>query len=221
MFDAVIFDCDGCLLDSEALVREILVETVRGIGLTYDGARFMGMSHGAFFAALDEDRRRILGQPLPTNFRIETEDRLLTALKARVCEVAGACTAVAALTRPKAIASGSSPHFLEIKLKRTGLWDTFAPHVYSSQDMARGKPHPDVFLHAATALGVEPERCLAIEDSVNGVRSALAAGMTVWGFTGGGHIAPEDGAALSAAGAHRVIGHWDEAAAEFASWRSA
>jgi beta-phosphoglucomutase-like phosphatase (HAD superfamily) len=82
---------------------------------------------------------------------------------------------------------------------------------HSADLVAAGKPHPDIYRHAAAALEVEPRRCLAIEDSLNGVRSALAAGMTVWGFVGGGHLDASAAAGLSEGGATRVVHSWAEA----------
>jgi HAD superfamily hydrolase (TIGR01509 family) len=223
MFDAVIFDCDGCLIDSEVLALEVEFEALAEVGLTYEVSdfcrRFMGLSNPAFFAALDADRIARLGAPLPAEFQATHSARLRAAVDARLTEVAGAADAVAALSRAKAVASSSHADFLERKLRRVALWEPFTPHIYSGDLVARGKPAPDLFLHAAAALGVEPARCLAIEDSVNGVASACAAGMTVWGFIGGGHIQPEDPARLTAAGASRLVSAWPDAASEFAAWR--
>ena len=96
-----------------------------------------------------------------------------------------------------------------------GLWDHFAPHVYSADHVAEAKPAPDLFLHAAAALGIAPADCLVIEDSVNGVLGARAAGMTVWGFLGGGHIHDGMGPRLAQAGAQRIVADWSEAIALF------
>ena len=99
-----------------------------------------------------------------------------------------------------------------------GLLGAFDPHVYSADLVERAKPHPDIFLHAAERLEVDPARCLAIEDSVNGVRAALAAGMTVWGFAAGGHVDAQGAARLAEAGAHQVMESWAEAAERFAAF---
>jgi HAD superfamily hydrolase (TIGR01509 family) len=89
---------------------------------------------------------------------------------------------------PMAIASGSEMDRLEYTLQLTNLYDHFNGRIYSSSLVPKGKPAPDIFLYAANELGVEPSKCLVIEDSLNGVRSGKAAGMTVFGFTGGNHI---------------------------------
>lgn len=222
MFDAVIFDCDGCLIDSEVLALEVELEALAAVGMVYDRdefcRRFMGLPNDAFFAALDEDRRARLGEPLPVDFRPLHVVALTRAVDERLTEVAGAAAAVAMLSRPKAVASSSHSTFLERKLKRVGLWDAFAPHVYSGDMVARGKPEPDIFLHAAAGLDVAAERCLVIEDSVNGVAAARAAGMTVWALTAGGHVLAGDIDRLRGAGAHAIVGDWSEVASDFASW---
>jgi HAD superfamily hydrolase (TIGR01509 family) len=222
MFDAVIFDCDGCLIDSEVLALEVELEALARVGMDYDRdefcRRFMGLPNDSFFAALNEDRRARLGEPLPDNFRALHGVALTRAVDERLTEVAGATAAVAALARPKAVASSSHSAFLERKLKRVGLWEAFAPHVYSGDMVVRGKPDPDIFLHAAAGLNASPERCLIIEDSVNGVLAARAAGMTVWALTAGGHVLPGDVPRLREAGAHAVVGAWSEAARDFAGW---
>jgi len=216
---AVIFDCDGVLVDSEILAVEVEIILLAECGLTYDPAdyhhRFLGLDDAAYHAALDVDCRERTGEPLPMDFLRRARDQRWAACQTRLTEVAGAGAAAARLTLPKAVASSSGADFLREKLRLTGLLETFDPHVYSADLVARAKPHPDIFLHAASALAVEPARCLAIEDSVNGVASARAAGMTVWGFAGGGHMDAAALARLMEAGAERAVGGWAEAAVLF------
>jgi HAD superfamily hydrolase (TIGR01509 family) len=133
----------------------------------------------------------------------------------RLAEVPGARRAVEALRLPKAVASSSRPDFLREKLALGGLLDLFDPHVYSTALVERAKPHPDIFLYAAEQLATAPKRCLVIEDSSNGVKSGLAAGMTVWGFVGGGHCDAVVAERLLSEGAERIIETWDEARALF------
>jgi len=131
---------------------------------------------------------------------------------ARLTEVPGANEAVAGVALLKAVASSSTKEGLERKLRQVGLWPHFEPHVYSADHVANAKPAPDLFLHAADQLGVRPEQCLVLEDSVNGVVAARAAGMRVWGFLGGGHVHDGLGNRLTAAGAERLVRDWPEAA---------
>lgn len=221
MIEAVIFDCDGVLIDSEILAVEVETQMLAELGLRYDHqefkARFMGMSDAAFFAALDVDCRATLDMPLPADFAANCRQRLYREVSARLVEVAGALAAVRALTKRKAVASSSTSDKLRIKLDRAGMWDLFAPHVYGADHVVHAKPAPDLFLYAAEALGVHPEQCLVIEDSVNGVRAGLAAGMRVWGFAGGGHMDAAARERLSAAGAKRIVESWPEAQHLFAS----
>ena len=90
-------------------------------------------------------------------------------------------------------------------MQRTGIFEFFDPHVYSADLVAHGKPAPDIFLYAAEKIGAAPARCLVIEDSANGVKAGLAAGMTVCGFLGGGHCFDGHGERLIDAGAHRTV----------------
>jgi len=172
--------------------------------------RFMGLSTDAFHAAIDEESQRRLGRPIAEAVR--QSERLRAVMVAELTEVPGAVHAMARLTLPKAIASSGSVGGLERKLKRTGLWEHFTPHVYGADHVTHAKPAPDLFLHAAAALGVAPKDCLVLEDSVNGVIGAKAAGMTVWGFLGGGHADDGLGARLVQAGAARLVHDWPEAA---------
>ncbi len=217
MFDAVIFDADGVLLDSEVIYHAIERAVLAEIGLDYSPVeyrrRFMGLHQTSYVAALDADSRSRLGRSLPADFltRLRAETRV--ACDARLTPVEGAHEAVSAVRVPRAVASSSETEALERKLTRTGLAPLFGRHIYSADLVAAGKPHPDIYLHAAAALEVAPRRCLAIEDSLNGVRSALAAGMTVWGFVGGGHLDASAATGLSEGGATRVVHSWAEAKA--------
>ncbi len=213
-FKAVIFDCDGVLVDSEVIALKVELEMLAEQGLTFERndyvVRFMGLSTEAYHAAIDKEAKTRLGRPIAETIR--QSERLRAVMVAELTEVPGAIHAVKGLTLPKAIASSGSVGGLERKLKRTGLWDYFVPHIYGAEHVANAKPAPDLFLHAATALAIPPSDCLVLEDSVNGVVGARAAGMTVWGFLGGGHAHDGLGMRLLAAGAERLVRDWAEAA---------
>jgi beta-phosphoglucomutase-like phosphatase (HAD superfamily) len=219
---AVIFDCDGVLVDSEILAIEVEIALLAEYGLTYGvddyHHRFLGLNDAAYQAALTLDALERTGHPLPMDFLNRAQVQRWDACQTRLVEVPGCASAVSALALPKAVASSSGADFLREKLRLTGLLSAFDPHVYSADLVERAKPHPDIFLHAAGRLGADPARCLAIEDSVNGVRAALAAGMTVWGFSGGGHVDADGAARLAQAGAHEVVESWAEAGARFAGF---
>ena len=191
MTKAIIFDCDGVLVDSEVLALEVELAALAEIGLAYEpaqfAARFMGMSNQAFFAALEAESLAHLGTLLPEGFQTRCHARYHALLDTRLTEVPGALAAIAKMAHPKAVASSSEAPALEKKLRKTGLWDHFAPHIYSADHVTHAKPAPDLFLHAAARLGLPAADCLVLEDSANGVLAARAAGMRVWGFVGGGH----------------------------------
>lgn len=216
----MIFDCDGVLVDSEIIAVEVEIALLSGIGLDYEAGefktRFMGMSDKAFYAALDADCRARLGCALPSDFRDLVDRDKHAANEARLAAIPGIARVARSLGLPKAVASSSDKAHLAYKLRKTGLWDHFAPHIYSADHVTHAKPAPDLFLHAADALAIAPEHCLVIEDSVNGVRAGLAAGMRVWGFAGGGHMTDAVRANLAAAGAERIVEDWDAAGTLFA-----
>ena len=211
---AVIFDCDGVLVDSEIIAVRAELRALKELGLSYDEDeylhRHLGTTVDAFFSALDADHHATFGTPLPEGFA----DRLLQETKdemdATLVAVAGVHDAIAAIQNPIAVASSSGLQRLKYKLEKTGLLDFFDPHIYSGEQVERGKPAPDLFLFTADQIGVEAAACIAIEDSVNGVKSATAAGMTVVGFTGGSHCRSDHGDYLADAGAIRVIDHMNK-----------
>ena len=198
------------------LALEVELAILREQGLTFERgdyiSRFMGLSYDAFHRVMDEEALLRIGRPISEKIREELALRLRQTMIARLTEVSGATAAVVSVTLPKAVASSSTKEGLERKLRQVGLWDHFAPHVYSAAHVTHAKPAPDLFLHAADALGIAPADCLVIEDSVNGVLAAQAAGMRCWGFLGGGHA--HDGLAprLIAAGAERIVANWPQAA---------
>ncbi|MFZ5617461.1 MAG: HAD family hydrolase [Pseudomonadota bacterium] len=213
-FDAIIFDCDGVLVDSEVLAIRGERTALAALGLDYTPEdyvrRFVGLHDGLFFDHLKAEYFAAHGRAAPEDFEEQVlagRRREMHAL--RTIDGAERALAAARARGAVAVASSSRAHFLEGKLKRMGLFDLAAPHVYSADLVAHGKPAPDIFLYAAGRLDVSPARCLVLEDSVNGVKAGLAAGMTVWGFAGGGHCFDGYGARLAEAGAHRVVENYD------------
>ncbi len=221
MIAAVIFDCDGVLVDSEVIAHEVEIAVLAEIGLTYDShdfiTRFMGRSDAEFFRLLDADSRERLGRSIGEEIRGPMKARYAREIATRLTEIDGALAAIQACRLPKAVASSSTVRGLDTKLRKVGHWEHFAPHIYSAEHVTHSKPAPDLFLLAAKALGVAPQDCLVIEDSVNGVMAGIAAGMRVWGFGGGGHMTERLTARLTEAGAERIVANWREAEALFAS----
>jgi len=211
---AVIFDCDGVLVDSEVLSLEIELACLAEIGLNYDRhayvERFLGTGGNEYYGGLDADHRQQFGAPLPDTFKTRLHERYGTEMEARLQAIPGVHDVARGVTGPKAVASSSNIESLEKKLRKTALFDHFAPHIYSAQMVARAKPAPDLFLFAAQKIGVAPEDCVVVEDSKNGVLGARAAGMRVIGFVGGGHCAPHQADKLRAAGAVTVVDHMNQ-----------
>jgi HAD superfamily hydrolase (TIGR01509 family) len=218
---AVLFDCDGVLVDSEVLAQEVEIEILGNVGLHYDrlefNTRFVGTSDATFWEALEADGWARLGRSITNELREPLRDRVRQAFTERLTEVPGARGAIATVKHPRAVASSSGTADLRMKLERVGHWTYFAPHVYSADHVPHAKPAPDLFLHAARMLNVAAADCLVIEDSINGVRAGRAANMTVWGFVGGGHHDEGSGDRLRSAGAERVVASWDEAKTLFES----
>lgn len=206
-FDAVLFDCDGVLVDSEPLVARVLSEmlTARGWPLTpaQAGEVFLGQSVAHLAGLIAERTGKPFTEQWLEDFRQQRNRALEQDLEA-IRGAPGAVRAIAAATGGRiACASGADLHKVKLQLDKVGLLDVFGANVFSGQDLPRTKPHPDVYLAAAVALGVDPTRCAVIEDTVTGATAGVAAGATVFGFSEGGphHSTPE---ALRAVGA-RVI----------------
>lgn len=209
--DLVIFDCDGVVADSEVIACRCLAELFTDLGVPTSVEdvfeRFLGRS----FTAVEEHYERTHGAPLPPGFRRELLDRQLAGFAAGLEAVPGIREVLDRLDGPYCLASSSDPERIRLTLAVTGLGAYFGDRVYHAGMVKRGKPAPDLFLHAAAAMGAAPERCLVVEDSAIGVEAGKAAGMTVWGFVGGSHHAGRDGrTALLAAGADRVFDRMDE-----------
>jgi HAD superfamily hydrolase (TIGR01509 family) len=203
--DLLIFDCDGVLVDSEVIACDAVAAALAAVGPALSaetiGERFVGMSNKDMYAALERER----GAPLPAGFDAEM-NRLAAERYARELKaMPGLGAALALLAQRKCVASSSSPAMLAKKLDWAGLTSWFEGAVFSAAEVARGKPAPDIFLHAALRMGAAPARALVIEDSEPGVIAGKAAGMTVFGFTGGSHCRAGHGERLAAAGADLVF----------------
>lgn len=178
----VIFDCDGVLVDSERLANQVLAELLTGIGLpttTEESiATYMGLSSASWTALAAET----LGRPLPDDFLDRYHEGVFEAFERELEEVPGVGEVVRQLRWPTCVASSGEHERMRLTLGRTGLHDHFDGRIYSATEVERGKPHPDLFLHAADRMGADPARCVVVEDSPFGVRGAVAAGMTALGY---------------------------------------
>ncbi|HEY3909230.1 MAG TPA: HAD-IA family hydrolase [Stellaceae bacterium] len=205
MVDLVIFDCDGVLIDSELLSVRADAASFSEVGIAITAEeiseRYSGLSHSEMLA----DVAARYGPSLPPNFRERHRRRLREIFEAELVAIAGVDAVLDALARPVCVASSSSPERLYHALSLVGLYDRFAPNVFSARMVARGKPAPDLFLYAAAQMGAAPERCLVIEDSLAGVEAAGAAGMTAIEFCGGSHCRPGHADRLRERGGALVI----------------
>ncbi len=222
-FKAIIFDCDGVLVDSEALALEECVAHLQSVGIPWTATElvrdFSGFRDDVFRDVIATAFRDHNGRKMPQSFFDELVDLRRQRRDELQC-VAGAHETMLTLDRwrqdaahpfsaTQAVASSSRTHYLEAKLRRVDLFHYFDPHIYSADRVSHGKPAPDIFLYTAENLGIKPQDCLVIEDSVHGVAAGLAAGMTVWGLTAGGHSYPGHDEMLARTGAEMVEEDFD------------
>lgn len=189
---AVIFDLDGCLVDSEPLVISALADElahmgVQGMDADYIRAEFLGRS----ITAICQVAAQGIGPFDQTAFVTRFEARLLDRYRQELRSITGAVDLLQRLEErgiPMAIGTGGSIARMQATLRISGLDRYFPNRAFSADQVARGKPAPDLFLFAAQNLNVAPEACIVIEDSPHGVRAARDAGMMALGFTGGAHL---------------------------------
>ena len=204
--DLVIFDCDGVLIDSEIISARMLVAALADLGVRIDMAyvaqHFLGRSYPTVMAQI----RREFGLDLPAEFEDAYRSRLMAAFEQGLTVMPDVSQVLQDLALPWCVATSSSPKRAARSLQIVQLDRLVGDGLYTASMVARGKPAPDLFLHAAQQRGVAPNRCLVIEDSLNGVRAGIAAGMQVWRFTGGSHLA---GQSLDAPEDARATLHFD------------
>ena len=181
----VIFDCDGVLVDTERIAVRIDVAVLAELGWKMSEAevieRFMGKSDDAMTREIEAHT----GRKLPESWEAPFRHLYREAFAAELTPVPGILEALDAITLPTCVASSGTHEKIRYTLGLTGLYDRFAGRIFSVDDVRRGKPAPDLFLHAAGRMGAAPERCVVVEDSPYGVQAARAAGMRAFGYAGG------------------------------------
>ncbi len=181
----VIFDCDGVLVDSEGPSNRVVAQEITALGWPMTAAESCALFVGRRLSDIPAVVEATLGRPVPPGWVELLRDRMIAVLASELEAMPGAhdaLRAVTALGLPYRIASNSSHEEMAVKFERVAMADLVDGRVHSARDVARGKPAPDVFLHAAAAAGVPPAACLVVEDSVPGAQAARAAGMACIGL---------------------------------------
>lgn len=185
MFDGVIFDCDGVLVDSERIGVQIDRQVLSEIGLDFTledvVKNFMGKSDKHFVDTVEG----LIGRTIPDDWLEEISRRYNEAFETQLTSVAGIEAALDEINLPYCVASSGTHEKMQFTLGKTGLISRFENRLFSSTQVARGKPHPDLFLFAAEQMGWQPDRCVVVEDSHAGIEAGLAAGMRVVAYAGG------------------------------------
>ncbi|WP_405774247.1 HAD family hydrolase [Streptomyces sp. NBC_00859] len=183
--ELVIFDCDGVLVDSERICVEVDAVIMADLGCSFTEAeiieRFVGSSTEVYTAAVEER----LGRSLEKDWQQKYEHLYDAAFAAELAAVDGIAEVLGGLATPSCVASNGDHGAIRRSLEIVGLTNHFEGRIFSADDVAKGKPAPDLFLYAARSMGVEPGKCVVIEDSAYGVQAARAAGMRAFGYCGG------------------------------------
>jgi len=207
----VIFDCDGVLMDSEVITSRIEYQSLRSFGCLLSMEDYLDRSLGV----TEED---LLWETIASEWDVSLPEDFGVRLRAEVCEaladellpIKGVKKVLAAMPYQYCVASGATPKRLEFTLSVTGLADRFTGRCFSGTLVSRGKPAPDVFLLAAKKMGYEPRDCIVVEDSINGVRAAVSAGMNVLGFIGASHCRPGLESKLRELGCSEIFSEMDK-----------
>lgn len=205
-FDLVIFDCDGVVVDSEVLACRCLADALRQHGMSFSLAEVFERFLGRSFSVVEDYYLGARGKALPDRFRTDLQSRLAEAFRTSLRPMPHIVDVLDRLDRPYCLASSSDAERIGLALAVTRLQRFFGDRVYNAAMVPNGKPSPDLFLFAAERMAAKAARTLVVEDTVAGIVAGKAAGMTVWGFTGGSHCLGRDaGRRLAEAGADRVF----------------
>jgi HAD superfamily hydrolase (TIGR01509 family) len=185
----VIFDCDGVLIDSEIISTSVLVEQLARHGIAIEMSHVLEHFIGHPYAIVAGKIAAIAGAPLPASFEGTYRAELVRRFEAELRPMPGILDVLDRLAVPYCAATSSSPERAQQSLRAAGLAEQFSERLYTVSMVPRPKPAPDLFLHAAAAMGADPKDCIVVEDSDLGIQAAHAAGMQAWQFTGGSHYA--------------------------------
>jgi HAD superfamily hydrolase (TIGR01509 family) len=208
-FDLLICDCDGVIIDSEIVCDRILMDMLRE---AYPGRDLAPALAGSFGLQTSDILERLAGhldEALPPGFFERLDQAIVETLEREAAPIRGVREALEQIRLPIAVASNSSREWIKLSVERAGLAARIGGAIFSADRVARPKPAPDVYLLAARESGVAPARCLVVEDSETGVAAALAAGMSVIGFTGASHIPTHHPDRLRALGARQIVESMD------------
>ncbi len=183
----VIFDCDGVLVDSEPIAMAVLLETVAKAGYALEEDRAYRLFLGKSLQQEARMLREELGMEIDLAALQQVQPYLLQRLRSELEPLPGVLEVVDGLKGQCCVASSSEPDRIRMSLSVTGLLEAFEPHIFSASAVRNGKPAPDLFLYAASTMGVTPGECVVVEDSPAGIVAAKRAGMRVFAFLGGSH----------------------------------
>jgi HAD superfamily hydrolase (TIGR01509 family) len=201
----VIFDCNGVLVDGEQISAAVAAEEFTRVGFPMTPQLIARFFTGRRAADMFADVETATGRKLPADFAAVLAAATLRRIREELRATPHAAYALTWLRGPKCVASSTALERIRVSLETAGLLRFFEPNLFSASDVPRGKPAPDLFLHAASQMGIQAADCIVVEDSPVGVAAAVAAGMTAVGFVGGSHVHPQLPAQLTAAGASVVI----------------
>ncbi len=213
----IIFDCDGVLVDSEPLAAEAYERVYDKHGMSGVGADIIAQCIGMKQADILVKIRELTGHRFPDEAHDDIWAETKQLFTEKLAETEGLRHFLERMPAARCVASSSSLERIHHSLEITGLAPFFGEAIFSSSMVRRGKPAPDIFLHAAAKMEADPSRCAVIEDSPFGVEGAVAAGMTAIGYTGGGHTYDGHGDRLKACGAVAACADWDAVGRELAA----
>jgi len=210
MIDHLICDCDGVLVDSEVIADRVMHDTLAATFPTLDFHEICGTAFGQQTSRFLESVEAAFDIKLPSDFLQTVEANVEAELASSLSAISGVRDALQRVTLPAAVVSNSRMTRVSASVRRAGLAEIFGARVFSAEQVARPKPYPDVYLFAAQQLGVEPSRCVVVEDSVAGLNAARAAGMFTIAFVGASHIPDGYADVLRNMGITRIMLHMDE-----------
>ncbi|KXI28092.1 HAD family hydrolase [Paraglaciecola hydrolytica] len=207
-YELIIFDCDGVLIDSEGISKKTLMAQLRELGITIDDAYFIKNCLGRSFAHVKQSLLADFKVLLPDDFEQTHQTALVKDFERELVVTPDIKWLLGELTINFCLATSSSRPRTLNALRITGLNEYFSDNIFTTSEVANGKPAPDLFLHAAKSMGVAAEKCLVFEDSLSGIQAAKSAGMTVCRYIGGSHLLSAEANLMAEQSDYLAFRHW-------------